>query len=102
MFNLILQIGTGQRDRVVSALDSRSECRGFDSQLRLVVIALGKQFTLTFHSPPTCEMGTQLLAILQLVMCARNILHMGFKWLSNVLVCWGISGAALWRHTYAE
>ena len=24
------------------------------------------------------------------------------KWLSNVLVCWGISGAALWRHSYAE
>ena len=25
-----------------------------------VVIALGKQFTLTFPSPPTCKMGTQL------------------------------------------
>ncbi|GFR59927.1 hypothetical protein ElyMa_005396500 [Elysia marginata] len=36
-----------------------------------------------FPSPPTFKMGTQRQA-------------------SNVLVCWGISGAALWRHSYAE
>ena len=50
----------GQRGRVVSASDSGSGGRGFDSQPSHVVIALGKQFTLTFPSPPTCKMGTQL------------------------------------------
>ncbi|GFR97666.1 hypothetical protein ElyMa_004483300 [Elysia marginata] len=73
----------GQRGGVVSASDSRSGGREFDSRPSHVAIALGKQFTLTFPSPPTCKMGTQLQA-------------------SYVLVCWGISGAALWRHSYAE
>ncbi|GFS26938.1 hypothetical protein ElyMa_007070800 [Elysia marginata] len=73
----------GQRGGVVRASDSRSGGRGFDSRPCHVAIALGKQFTLTFPSPPTSKMGTQLQA-------------------SNVLVCWGISGAALWRHSYAE
>ena len=49
--------------RVVSASDSGSGGRGFDSQPSHVVIALGKQFTLTFPSPPTCKMGTQLQAM---------------------------------------
>ncbi|GFS21213.1 hypothetical protein ElyMa_005076600 [Elysia marginata] len=74
---------TLQRGRVVSASDSRSGGRGFDSRPCHVAIALEKQFTLTLPSPPTCKMGTQLQA-------------------SNVLVWWGISGAALWRHSYAE
>ena len=37
--------------------------RGFDSRPSHVAIALGKQFTLTFPSPPTCKMGTQLQAM---------------------------------------
>ena len=45
------------RGRVVSASDSGSGGRGFDSQPSHVVIALGKQFTLTFPSLPTCKMG---------------------------------------------
>ncbi|GFR91500.1 hypothetical protein ElyMa_004330100 [Elysia marginata] len=84
----------GQRGRVVNASDSRSGGRGFDSQPCHVAVALGKQFTLTFPSPPTCKMGTQLQAILEFVICACNTLHMG-KVALNVLVCWGISGAAL-------
>ncbi|GFR85873.1 hypothetical protein ElyMa_000707100 [Elysia marginata] len=72
-----------QRSGVVSVSDSRSGGRGFDSRPCHIAIALEKKFTLTFPSPPTCEMGTQLQA-------------------SNILVCWGISGAALWRHSYAE
>ncbi|GFS14181.1 hypothetical protein ElyMa_006739400 [Elysia marginata] len=72
-----------QRGGVVSASDSRSGGRGFDSQRCHVAIALGKQFTLTFPSLPTCNMGTQLQT-------------------TNVLVCWGISSAALWRQSYAE
>ena len=55
--------GQGQRGRVVSASDSGSGGRGFDSQPCHVVIALGKQFTQTFPSPPTCKMGTQLKAM---------------------------------------
>ncbi|GFR93728.1 hypothetical protein ElyMa_002650200 [Elysia marginata] len=72
-----------QRGRVVSVSDSRSGGRGFDCRLYHVAITLGKQFTLTFSSPPICKMGTRLQA-------------------SNVLVCWRISGAVLWRHSYAE
>ena len=53
----------GQRGRVVSASDSGSGGRGFDSRPSHVAIALGKQFTLTFPSPPTCKMGTQLQAM---------------------------------------
>ncbi|GFR93660.1 hypothetical protein ElyMa_000898900 [Elysia marginata] len=71
------------RGGVVSASNSRSGGRGFDSRPCHVAIALGKQFTLTFPSPPTCKMGTQLQA-------------------TNVLVFWSISGAALWRRSYAE
>ncbi|GFS09570.1 hypothetical protein ElyMa_006625000 [Elysia marginata] len=78
-----LKFGIDQRGEVVGASDSRSGGRGFDSRPCHVAIDLGKQFTLTFPSPPTCKMGTQLQA-------------------SNVLLCWGISGAALWRHSYAE
>ena len=48
---------------LVSASDSGSGGCGFDSQPSHVVIALGKQFTLTFPSPPTCKMGTQLQAM---------------------------------------
>ncbi|GFR73678.1 sodium-coupled monocarboxylate transporter 1 [Elysia marginata] len=77
---LTLQLGCGG---VVSASDSRSGGRRFDSRPCHVAIALEKQFTLTFSTPPTCKMGTYLQA-------------------SNVLVCWGISGAALRRHSYAE
>ncbi|GFR81502.1 Pol polyprotein [Elysia marginata] len=73
----------GQRGGVVSASDSRSGGRGFDSRPCHVATALEELFTLTFPSPPTCKMGTKLQP-------------------SNVLVCWGISGAALWRHSYAE
>ena len=40
---------TKQRGRVVSASDSGSGGRGFDSRPSHVVIALGKQFTLTFN-----------------------------------------------------
>ena len=71
--NKIVTNNEGQRGRVVSASDSGSGGRGFDSRPSHVVIALGKQFTLTFPSPPTCKMGTQL----QFVICAYNILHMG-------------------------
>ncbi|GFS19094.1 hypothetical protein ElyMa_005023300 [Elysia marginata] len=73
----------GQRGGVVSALGSRSGGRGFDFRLCHVAIALGKQFTLTFSSTAICQMGIQLHA-------------------SNALVCWGVSGAALWLHSYAE
>ncbi|GFS22093.1 hypothetical protein ElyMa_005100500 [Elysia marginata] len=73
---MIINIIKGQRGGLVSASDSRSGGRGFDSRPRHVAIALGKQLTLTFPSPPTCKMGTQLQA-------------------SNVLVCWGISLVAL-------
>ena len=60
---LVLKKARGQRGRVVSASDSGSGARGFDSQPSHVVIALGKQFTPTFPSPPTCKMGTQLQAM---------------------------------------
>ncbi|GFR69513.1 hypothetical protein ElyMa_003759000 [Elysia marginata] len=83
LMNAHLTTFEGQRGGVVSASDSRSEVWGFDSRPCHVAIALGKQFTLTFPSPSTCKMAIQLQA-------------------SNVLVCWGISGAALWRHSYAE
>ncbi|GFR83004.1 hypothetical protein ElyMa_000640300 [Elysia marginata] len=89
-------------NRVVSASDSRSGGRGFDFRSCHVAIALGKQFTLIFPSPPTCKMGIQLQAILEFVISAYNTLHMGLKWPSNVLVCWYISGAALRRHSDAE
>ena len=65
----------GQRGRVVSASDSGSGVRGFDSRPNHVVIALGKQFTLTFPSPPTPKMGTQLQAMI----CACKLLHMDYK-----------------------
>ncbi|GFS04089.1 hypothetical protein ElyMa_004647900 [Elysia marginata] len=67
----------GQRCRMVSASDSRSGGRGFDSLPCHVAIALGNQFTLTFPSPATCEMGTQLQAFLELLICACNTLHVG-------------------------
>ncbi|GFS16267.1 hypothetical protein ElyMa_001468500 [Elysia marginata] len=69
-----------QRGRVVSTSDSRSGGRGFGSRPCHVAVALGKQFTLTFPSPPTCKMGTQLQAILEFVICACNSLHVGLKW----------------------
>ncbi|GFS25276.1 hypothetical protein ElyMa_005179600 [Elysia marginata] len=46
-----------QHGGVVSASDSRSGGRGFDSRPCHVAIALGKQFTLTFPSPPTFKNG---------------------------------------------
>ncbi|GFS24840.1 solute carrier family 12 member 2 [Elysia marginata] len=55
--------GGGQRGRVVSASDLRSGGREFDSQPCHVAIALGKQFTLTFPSPPTCKTGTLVKAV---------------------------------------
>ncbi|GFR94775.1 hypothetical protein ElyMa_002676000 [Elysia marginata] len=91
---------TGQRGRVVNASDSRSGGRGFDSRPCHVAVALGKQFTLTFPSPPTCKMGTQLQAILEFVICACNTLHRGLKcpyWSAGALVA-----LLLWRHSYAE
>ncbi|GFS01434.1 hypothetical protein ElyMa_002838400 [Elysia marginata] len=57
----------GQRGRVVSASDSRSGGRGFDSRPCHIAVTLGKQFTLTFSTPPICKMGTQLQAILEFV-----------------------------------
>ncbi|GFR75586.1 hypothetical protein ElyMa_003924300 [Elysia marginata] len=66
----------GQRGGVICASDSRPGGRGFYPRPCHVAITLGKQFTLTFPRLPTSKMGTQLQA-------------------SNVLVCWGISGAAL-------
>ncbi|GFR69432.1 hypothetical protein ElyMa_005631200 [Elysia marginata] len=72
-------LNLGQRGRVVSALDSRSGGSGFDSQPYHVAIALEKRFTLTFSSPPTCKMGTQLQEILAFVICACNTLRMGQK-----------------------
>ncbi|GFR85860.1 urea-proton symporter DUR3-like [Elysia marginata] len=66
-----------QRGRIVSASDPRSGGRGFDSRPYHVAIALVKHFTLTFPSPHTCKSGTQLQAILEFVICARNTLHMG-------------------------
>ena len=60
---LVPRADQGQRGRVVSASDSGSGGRGFDFQPSHVIIALGKQFTLTFPSPPTCKMGTQLQAM---------------------------------------
>ncbi|GFR92419.1 hypothetical protein ElyMa_006200300 [Elysia marginata] len=86
-----------QRGRVVSSSDSRSGGSGFDSRPCHVSIALGKQFTLTFPSSPTCKMGTHLQAVREFVTNACNTLLMGYKWPSNVLV----SGAAL-LHSYAE
>ncbi|GFR57380.1 hypothetical protein ElyMa_005336300 [Elysia marginata] len=50
------------RGGVVSASNSRSGGRGFDFRPCHVAIAVGKHFTLTFPSPPTCKMGTQLQA----------------------------------------
>ncbi|GFS18453.1 adenylate cyclase [Elysia marginata] len=74
----IEQGGAWRSGGVVSASDSRSADRGFDSRPCHVAIALGKEFTLTFPTPPNCKMGTQLQV-------------------SNLLVRWGkISGAALW------
>ncbi|GFR87420.1 hypothetical protein ElyMa_002492700 [Elysia marginata] len=55
-------------------------------------ICLGKAIYANF---PQSKMGTQLQAILEFGICMCNNLHMGFKWPSNKLVCWGISGAAL-------
>ncbi|GFR70535.1 hypothetical protein ElyMa_000331300 [Elysia marginata] len=52
----------GQRGRVVSVFDLRSRGRGFDH-----AIALGKKFTLTFPSPPTCKLGTCLKAVLEIL-----------------------------------
>ncbi|GFS12631.1 hypothetical protein ElyMa_004864100 [Elysia marginata] len=87
----VTQIKTGTQDsyigltensfktRVVSASDSRSGGRRFDSRPCHVAIALGKQFTLSFLSPPTCKMGTQLQEFPEFVMCAYNTLHMGLK-----------------------
>ncbi|GFS10493.1 hypothetical protein ElyMa_006648500 [Elysia marginata] len=55
------------------------EVREFDSRACHVAIALKKQFILTFPSPLTCKMGTQLQAVLEFVICACNTLHHGFK-----------------------
>ncbi|GFR67457.1 hypothetical protein ElyMa_005582900 [Elysia marginata] len=65
MWSCIFTREKGQRGKVVSASDSRYGGRGFDSRPCHVTIALGKQFTLTFPSPPTCKMGTQLQAFLE-------------------------------------
>ncbi|GFR58084.1 hypothetical protein ElyMa_000019300 [Elysia marginata] len=71
-FNLITF--EGQRGGVVSASDSRSGGRGFDSRPCHAAIALGKQFTLTFPSPPTCKMGTQLQAgVLVALLCGDTV-----------------------------
>ncbi|GFR87766.1 hypothetical protein ElyMa_006084700 [Elysia marginata] len=93
MWHRLLFICWEQRGRLVSALDSISGGRRFGSRSCHVAIALRKQFTVSFPSPPTCKMGTLLQATLEFGIYVYNTLHM---------VCWGISGAALWRHNYAE
>ncbi|GFS17441.1 hypothetical protein ElyMa_001497300 [Elysia marginata] len=97
-----LQLSVGQRGRVVSASDSRSGGRGFDSRPCHVAVALGKQFTLTFLSPPTCKMGTQPQAILEFLICACNTLHMGLKWPLMYWSAGALVALLLWRHSYAE
>ncbi|GFS24036.1 hypothetical protein ElyMa_006993100 [Elysia marginata] len=91
--------------RVVSASDSRSGGRGFDSRPCHVEITLGKKFILTFPSPPTCKMDVQLQATLEFVICACNTLHMGLK-LAFKLMYWSaeVSVALLCGETglYAE
>ncbi|GFR72058.1 hypothetical protein ElyMa_002107200 [Elysia marginata] len=83
--DIFLLSAVGQRGRIVSASDSRSRARMFDSH---VTIALRKQFTLTFLSPPTCKMGTQLQAILEFVICACIWVLSGFRmyWSAGALV----------------
>ncbi|GFR90088.1 hypothetical protein ElyMa_002558900 [Elysia marginata] len=49
-----------------SRVDLRSGGRGFDSRPCHAAIALGKQFTLTFPSPPTCKTGTWPKAVLEI------------------------------------
>ncbi|GFS13680.1 hypothetical protein ElyMa_004889900 [Elysia marginata] len=87
------------RGRVVSAWDSRSGVRGFDSRLTMPNYnCLGKAIYPNFpHSTATCKMGTQLQAILEFVICACKTPAYESTWHSNVdlLICWGISGAAL-------
>ncbi|GFR79256.1 hypothetical protein ElyMa_005869100 [Elysia marginata] len=86
----------GLRGSVAEWLARRSR------DLEVASSILDHAMLLTFPSPSTCKMGTQLQVILELVNCTCNILHMGQKGPSNLLVCWGISGAALWRHSYVE
>ncbi|GFR73385.1 hypothetical protein ElyMa_002136100 [Elysia marginata] len=66
-----------QRGRVISASDSRSGVCGFDSRPCRVAIALGKQFTLTYPSPLTCKMGTQLQAFLEFEIMRLYTMHIG-------------------------
>ncbi|GFS04973.1 hypothetical protein ElyMa_004669800 [Elysia marginata] len=63
---LIVDPRLKKRGRVVRASDLRSGGRGFDSRPCHVAIALGKRFTLTFPSPPTCKTGTWLKAVLEI------------------------------------
>ncbi|GFR74210.1 hypothetical protein ElyMa_000424600 [Elysia marginata] len=104
---------------VVSMLDSRSGGRGFDSRPYHVAVALEKQFTLTFPSPPTCKIkiknGGIILALARwrdrrmegndnpFLMPAgqsQDKAKMGrlpsYRLQLQVLVCWGISGATVW------
>ncbi|GFS10078.1 hypothetical protein ElyMa_001314400 [Elysia marginata] len=102
MSTISLESIRGQHGRVVSASDSRSGGRGFDSRPCHVAVALGKQFTLTFPSPPTCKMGTQLQAILEFVISACNTLHMCLKWPSMYWSAGALVVLLLWRHSWAE
>ncbi|GFR93001.1 guanine nucleotide-binding protein G(O) subunit alpha-like [Elysia marginata] len=78
-----------QRGRVVSASDSRSGGRGFDSRPCHVAISLEKQFTLTFPSPPTCKMGTQLHVILKF--CDTRLQHPAYRF-KVAFKCTGLLG----------
>ncbi|GFS16843.1 hypothetical protein ElyMa_003224200 [Elysia marginata] len=78
----------GLGGRVVSASDSRSG--GFDSRIFHVEIASGKQFTLTFSSPPTFKKGIQLQAILEFVIYAPPTPKI---WVKSCLQMYWSSGA---------
>ncbi|GFS21505.1 hypothetical protein ElyMa_001595500 [Elysia marginata] len=88
-----------QGGRVAEWLARRTRDLGVAGSSHLS-IALGKQLTLTFLTPSTCKMGTQLQAILE-PSTATSCTWVK-KWLPEVLVCWDIRGGALWRHSYAE
>ncbi|GFR98848.1 hypothetical protein ElyMa_006360000 [Elysia marginata] len=86
------------RSGVVTASDSRSGGRGFDSRQRHVAIALGEQFTLYFLSPPTCKRGTQLQAILKFLIIMR--LQHAASGLKVAFKCIGLMGHS-WRSSVA-
>ncbi|GFR60422.1 hypothetical protein ElyMa_001822200 [Elysia marginata] len=64
-------LAKGQRGGVVSASDSGSGDRSFDSRSWHVASALEKIFTLTSHSHPNCKLGTQVQARLECFVIMR-------------------------------